>query len=153
MLNEGKGLWEVLSIPFVKYWSLSRFSFARGGAFSLSQSVYPVFWGSDLALKMVSLIEINIFFTNSLQGENQVLRNSYAVVGTASLNLAEYASSYDGNEIPISLPLNVRGSTAAELSPLLLVSFNTLQLQQHLHILFPDVIRLRFCSSLLASWS
>ncbi|KAG7012965.1 hypothetical protein SDJN02_25719, partial [Cucurbita argyrosperma subsp. argyrosperma] len=68
-------------------------------------------------------------FTVLQKGENQVVRSSYAVVGTASLNLAEYASSSDGNEISISLPLDVRGTTAAELSPLLLLSLSLVELR------------------------
>ncbi|KAG6601238.1 hypothetical protein SDJN03_06471, partial [Cucurbita argyrosperma subsp. sororia] len=67
-------------------------------------------------------------FTILQKGENQVLRNSYTVVGTASLNLAEYASKADGKEIQISLPLKVRGSTP-EFSPLLLLSLNLLELR------------------------
>ncbi|XP_038893140.1 uncharacterized protein LOC120082006 [Benincasa hispida] len=62
------------------------------------------------------------------KGENQVLRNSYTVIGTASLNLAEYASKADGKEIQISLPLKVRGSTA-EFGPLLSFSLNLLELR------------------------
>lgn len=43
---------------------------------------------------------------------NEESRNRVPVVGTASLNLAEYASSADGKEIPINVAVNAPVGTS-----------------------------------------
>ena len=48
-------------------------------------------------------------------------KNKAPVVGTASLNLAEYASAADQKECELKIPLTLSGGAAAEPTPLLCV--------------------------------
>ncbi|KAL8095000.1 hypothetical protein AgCh_036486 [Apium graveolens] len=61
-------------------------------------------------------------------GLNQRLKNKVPTIGTASLNLAEFASRAEGKEFEISIPLTVPG-TAAEPRPSLFISLGILELR------------------------
>lgn len=52
---------------------------------------------------------------------NQGLKSRTTALGTASLNLAEYASATEQKELDFNIPLNVPGCTS-EYSPSLTVS-------------------------------
>ncbi|KAK1384681.1 C2 NT-type domain-containing protein [Heracleum sosnowskyi] len=61
-----------------------------------------------------------------LNGLNLRLKNKVPTVGTASLNLAEFASKAEGKELDISVPLTVSGN-AAEPRPSLFISLCILE--------------------------
>lgn len=56
-----------------------------------------------------------------IQGSNLGSKNKVPTIGTATLNLAEYAYAAEGEEFELSIPLFVSG-TAAEPHPSLRVS-------------------------------
>ena len=68
------------------------------------------------------IIHINYYrlFLTLIQGLN-LPKNKVRTVGTASLNLAEFASKAEGKELEISIPLTVSGN-ATEPRPSLFVS-------------------------------
>lgn len=61
----------------------------------------------------------------SIQGLNVGPKNKALTIGSASLNLAEFASATEEKEFELSIPLAVPG-TAVEQQPSLCVSSNTL---------------------------
>ncbi|XP_074379008.1 uncharacterized protein LOC141720476 isoform X1 [Apium graveolens] len=63
-----------------------------------------------------------------LNGQNLQPKNRVPPVGTASLNLAEFASKAEGKELDISVPLTVSGN-AAEPRPLLFISLGILEVR------------------------
>ncbi|KAL2503258.1 hypothetical protein Fot_37106 [Forsythia ovata] len=63
-----------------------------------------------------------------LHGLNQAAKNKVAIVGSAVLNLAEFASKIDEQELDLKIPLAVSGS-AAETSPLLRIYLSLLELR------------------------
>lgn len=69
------------------------------------------------------LLDMKLKLNHSLliQGLNQRLKNKVPNIGTASLNLADFASKAEGKEFELSIPLTVSG-TAAEPHPSLTVS-------------------------------
>ncbi|KAG6638196.1 hypothetical protein I3843_10G019300 [Carya illinoinensis] len=101
-----------------------------------SQQNGVVEWEEDFqSLCTLSAYKDNVFhpweiaFTvfnglNQLQGP----KNKVPVVGTASLNLAEYASAADHKEFELNLPLALSGN-AAEPSPSLSISLSLLELR------------------------
>lgn len=60
-------------------------------------------------------------FLPLIQGQNLQPKNRVSTIGTASLNLAEFASKAEGIELDISVPLTVSGN-ADEPRPSLYVS-------------------------------
>lgn len=78
-----------------------------------------------------------------LQGFNQKPKNKVPVVGTASLNLAEFASAVDQKDFDLNIPLTLPGgSSSVDPSPSLTVCPN---LHPEFHftrcsILFHDII-------------
>jgi len=49
-----------------------------------------------------------------MQGLNQRPKNKIPVVGTGSLNLAEYASVVDQKDFDLSIPLTIPGGSAVD---------------------------------------
>lgn len=62
-----------------------------------------------------------------MNGVNQSSKNKVPAIGTASLNLAEFASSAEGKDFELNVPLMTSGS--AELRPALCVSLSLLELR------------------------
>lgn len=62
-----------------------------------------------------------IWIHSILQGLNQRPKNKVPAIGTALLNIAEFASSTDQNDFDLNIPLTLTGGSG-ELSPLLCVS-------------------------------
>ncbi|CAI9783363.1 unnamed protein product [Fraxinus pennsylvanica] len=63
-----------------------------------------------------------------LHGLNRGAKNKVAIVGSAVLNLAEFASKIEEQELELKIPLAVSGR-AAETSPLLCISLSLLELR------------------------
>lgn len=72
--------------------------------------------------------EISFAVFNGLN-QGQGPKNKVPVVGTASLNLAEYASAADKKEFELNIPLILPGAAAAEAFPSLCISLSLLELR------------------------
>lgn len=87
-----------------------------------------------LSLCTLSAYKENVFhpweigFTVFTNGFNQGPKNKVPVVGTALLNLAEYASASDQKEFELSIPLTLSFGMA-EPRPMLCISLNLLELR------------------------
>ncbi|OVA17123.1 EEIG1/EHBP1 N-terminal domain [Macleaya cordata] len=64
-----------------------------------------------------------------LNGLNQGLKNKVPVVGTASLNLAEFASAAAEKEVEVNIPLSVLGGSADSHHPSLCLSLSLVELR------------------------
>jgi hypothetical protein len=69
-----------------------------------------------------------VFVFLVLQGLNQRPKTKIPVVGTASLNLAEFASVVDQKDFDLSIPLTLPGGSSAEPSLSLTVCSTTLSI-------------------------
>ncbi|XP_077225912.1 uncharacterized protein LOC143859118 [Tasmannia lanceolata] len=69
-----------------------------------------------------------ISFTVS-NGLNQGLKNKASIIGTASLNLAEFASAAEEKEIEINVPLSLPGGGPSESQPSICLALSLLELR------------------------
>ncbi|KAL4606694.1 hypothetical protein ACB092_09G122400 [Castanea dentata] len=81
--------------------------------------------------------EISFSVFNGLN-QGQGPKNKAPVVGTASLNLAEYASAADQKECELEIPLTLSGGAGAEPTPSLCISISLLELRTAQEAMEPE---------------